>query len=147
MLRELDFYEGLFIASAILFNLLIAGIFIADKHGNMRTIRILGTAVLLLALPLLVVFAHYLMVGVKRSVIVAFGLVFLYLLVELVLDYVIQFDFRKQWLTHIPYILLEYLALFSLIKIAIEIDQTWSWVVGVSFWILLGSLIYLYAVK
>ena len=33
---------------------------------------------------------------------------------------------------------------FSLLFIAIDIHTTWGWVVGVCFWILLGSLIYLY---
>jgi hypothetical protein len=75
---------------------------------------------------------------------VAFALIFLYMLVELLLDYVFRYDFRKQWRTHIPYILLEYLALFSLIGIAIQIDRVWGWVVGGSFWVLMGSLIYLY---
>jgi hypothetical protein len=145
MLRPLGFYEGMFIVSAILFNLLIAGIFIADKRGSIKWIRILGTIWLLLALPLGVVFAHYILEGAQPGMLLPFGLVFLYMLVELVLDYIIQYDFRKRWLTHIPYIILEYLALFSLIRIATQIDRPWSWVVGGSFWILLASLIYLIA--
>lgn len=83
--------------------------------------------------------------GAEVQVLVAFGLVFLYMLVELLLDYILQYDFRKRWVTHAPYIILEYLALFSLIRIAITIDRSWGWVVGISFWTLLGSLIYLYA--
>ncbi len=127
------------------FNLLIAGIFIADKRGNMRAVRVLGISWLLLALPLGVVFIRFLSVGVETGVLAAFGLVFVYMLVELLLDYVLHYDFRKRWRTHIPYIVLEYLALFSLIGIAIRIDPGWGWVVSGSFWILMVSLVYLYA--
>ena len=145
MLPALGFYEGLFIAAAIVFNLLIAGIFIANWRKKPNAVRTLGVVWLLLALPLGAVFIHYLLIGVQSWVMAAFGLVFLYMLVELVLDYVLQYEFRSQWRTHIPYIILEYLALFSLIAIAIWIDSGWGWVVGASFWILLGCLIYLYA--
>ena len=145
MLPALGFFEGLFIVSAILFNLLIAGIFIADRNGSSRWISRLGIAWLLLALPLALAFSYFLIQGAPAWVLLAFGLVFLYMLLELLLDYIFKYDFRKQWRTHVPYILLEYLALFSLIAIAIWIDQTWGWVVSGSFWIMLACLIYLYA--
>jgi len=144
MLRLLGVYEGLFIISALLFNLLIAGIFIAEKRGNQKIVRVLGVAWLLLALPLSLTFAHYAIAGAENWVLIAFGLVFVYMAAELLLDYVLQYDFRKQWRTHIPYIILEYLALFSLIAIAIWIDSGWGWVVSGSFWVLIASLIYLY---
>ena len=145
MLRALGFYEAVFIASAILFNLLIAGIFIADKRGSRKGIQLLGIAWLSLAIPLGIVFVHYVTAGAPGWVLAAFGLVFVYMLVELLLDYILKYDFRKLWSTHIPYILLEYMALFSLIGIAIWIDEGWSWLVSASFWILMGCLIYLYA--
>ena len=145
MLSALDLYQGLFITSAILFNLLIAGIFVADKHGHTRAIQILGVAWLCLALPLSVVFARFAIQGVELWVRATLGLALIYMLVELLLDYILQYDFREHWRTHIPYIVLEYLALFSLIAIAIWIDPGWGWVVSGSFWILLACLIYLYA--
>ena len=37
--------------------------------------------------------------------------VFLYMLVEWLLDYVFKIDFRTKWSRHIPYIVLEYVAL------------------------------------
>lgn len=147
MLPASAFYEGLFIVAAILFNLFIAGIFIADRQDRRDWINLLGGAWLLLALPLGVVFTHYLLAGIKSGMLTAFGLVFLYMLVEFLLDTLLHYDFRRRWLTHIPYILLEYAALFSLIWIAYQIDPVWSWVVGISFWILMGSLVYLYAGK
>ena len=75
---------------------------------------------------------------------VRFGFVFLYILVEFLLDYVLKFDFRQKWSTHAPYIVLEYIALFSLIGIAFDIDRVWGYLVSISFWILMASLIYVY---
>ena len=66
------------------------------------------------------------------------------MLVELLLDYVFKVDFRSKPITHVPYIILEYVALFSLIRIAFEIDRAWGTVVAICFWILMGSLVYLY---
>ena len=65
-------------------------------------------------------------------------------LVEFLLDFVLKFDFRQKWITHSPYIVLEYVALYSLIHISFEIDRTWGYLVSICFWILLASLIYVY---
>ena len=75
---------------------------------------------------------------------IRFGLVFLYILVEFLLDYILKFDFRRKWSTHAPYIIMEYIALFSLIGIAFDIDRIWGYLVSISFWILMASLIYVY---
>ena len=55
-----------------------------------------------------------------------------------------KIDYRQKWIIHALYIILEYIALFSLIGIALNIDRTWGWLVSISFWLLLASLIYLY---
>jgi hypothetical protein len=65
--------------------------------------------------------------------------------VEWLLDYVLKYPFRqKPWL-HVPYIILEYIALFGLIRVAFSIDRTWGWAVSIAFWIVMACLIYLYA--
>lgn len=141
----LTFFDWLFILTAILFNLLIAGIFIAQKHEREGMVSVLGRAWLTLFFPLLVVLVNYMIIGKESWILVLFGVIFIYMLVEFVLDYIVHYDFRAQWVTHTPYILLEYAALFSLIAIAINIDQMLSWFVAGGFWILMGSLVYLYA--
>lgn len=137
-------FDLVFVVTAIAFNLLIAGIFVAQKNGWARAVRAIGIAWLLLSIPLAVVFFRYWAEGRRLAIIVYFGLVLLYMLVEFLLDYVFRLDFRRKWVTHAPYIVLEYAALFSLIGIASDIDRIWGYVVGVFFWILMGSLIYLY---
>ena len=141
---EISVYDWIYIITAILFNLLIAGIFILQKHDKEQLTRLLGIGWLCLFIPLLAVFIHYLSIGKPFWVWVCYGLVLLYMLVELTLDYILKVDFRTRWITHAPYILLEYAALFSLIAIAIDINQTLGWIVSASFWVLMGCLIYLY---
>jgi hypothetical protein len=144
MLTQLNTIDLIFMLSAIAFNLLIAAIFIAQKYGKENLVRIFGILWLWLLVPLTVVFVSYWRAGRERWILISFGLVFLYMLVELLLDYVFKVDFRSKAITHVPYILLEYAALFSLIGIALEIDRAWGTVIAICFWILMGSLVFLY---
>jgi hypothetical protein len=140
-----DGFDLIFLAAALAFNLLIAAIFIADKLGRSKLIRTLGQIWLTLALPLGVVLVWNWIVGRERWVLVCLGLVLLYMVVEWLLDYVLKLPFRQKPYLHVPYIILEYVALFSLIGIAFSIDRRWGWLVSVTFWMLMASLIYLYA--
>jgi hypothetical protein len=140
----LSAYDLIFIFTAIAFNLIIAGIFIATKLERPKARQTLGIVFMLLTFPLAIVFIRYLIEGLDLGILIRFGLVFLYLLIEFLLDYALKFDFRTKWITHVPYIILEYLALFSLIGIASDINRTWGWIVGIAFWILIACLIYLY---
>ena len=99
----------------------------------------------MLAVPLAIVFVHDLLAGKDTVILLAFGAVFLFMLVEWLHDYVFKIDFRSKWSQHIPYIILEYIALFGLIGIAFSIDRVAGYIVSISFWILMVSLIYLYA--
>jgi hypothetical protein len=129
---------------AVAFNLLIVGIFIATKKERPELRKTLGMAFVSLGIPFAIVFTRYLVEGRGLRTMVPFGFVLLYIAVELVLDYVLKVDFRKKLITHVPYIVLEYIASFSLIGISFSIDRTWGWIVSISFWAVLGSLIYLY---
>ncbi len=137
-------YDFVFVFTALAFNLLIAGIFIAQKKGRADLVRQLGRLWLLLALPLAIVFIHYLCIGQDTRLMIYFGSIFLYIVVELVLDHVMHIEFRTKPAIHIPYIILEYIALFSFIGITFALDSTWGYIVTLSFWVLMGSLIYLY---
>jgi hypothetical protein len=140
----MDVYDWAFVLCAVVFNLIIAGIFVAQKHGRQDLTRRLGITWLALAVPLSVVFVRYLVAGRATWIVVYFAAILVYMLVELLLDYVFKVDFRARKITHIPYIVLEYVALFGLIGIAFDIDRAWGFVVSISFWILLACLIYLY---
>jgi len=137
-------YDLVFVLSAIVFNLLIAGVFIAQKKERPKLVRTFGILWLSLAIPLVVVFIHYLIVGRDLWIMIYFGFIFLYIFIELLLDYILKIEFRQKKITHIPYVILEYIALFGLIGISFAIDRAWGFLVSISFWLLLASLIYLY---
>ena len=137
-------FDIMFVLSAVAFNLLIAAIFIAQKFRRDKLVKTFGILWLWLIIPLALVFVAYWQEGRETRILVSFGLVFFYMLVELLLEYVFKVDFRSKAVTHVPYIILEYIALFSLIAIAFNIHRTWGWVITACFWILMGSLVYLY---
>ena len=144
LFTRISIYDLVFVLTAIAFNLLIAGIFVAQKKGRPELVKAFGIAWLLLAIPLAIVFVKYLVKGRDLWIMICFGSVFLYMFLELLLDYILRIEFRQKPITHVPYIIMEYIALFSLIGISTAIDRTWGYIVGISFWILMGSLIYLY---
>ena len=136
--------DFMFVLSAVAFNLLIAAIFIAQKLEREKLVRTFGILWLWLIVPLALAFVSYWQAGREMRILVNFGFVFFYMLIELLLDYVFKFDFRSRPITHVPYIFLEYVALFSLIVIAFDIDRTWGITVTICFWILMDSLVFLY---
>lgn len=140
----MDIFDFIFVLCAIAFNWLIVGIFIATKHARIEWRTILGAAFVLLGIPFAGVFIGYLLNARNAWTMIWLGFVLLYIAVEFLLDYVLKIDFRQKPLTHIPYIVLEYIALFSLIGIAFSIDRAWGWIVALSFWAVIASLIYLY---
>ena len=144
MFTRINAFDLVFVLTAIAFNLLIVCIFVAQKNGWAKAARFIGLLWLLLTIPFSVVFVRYLTEGNRPGMMVYFGFVFLYILVEFLLDYVLKFDFRRKWITHAPYIVLEYIALYGLIHIAFGIDRAWGFLVSISFWILLASLIFVY---
>jgi len=137
-------FDLLFVVSAAVFNLLIAAIFVAQKLGTEKLVRTLGVLWLCLIVPLSLVFVAYLREGRPVKILVYLLLVLFYMLVELLLDFILKVDFRAKASTHIPYIILEYVALFSLIAIAFDISQPAGTVVSICFWIAMGGLVFLY---
>jgi len=143
-LFTLDPYDLTFVITATFFNLLIAVIFVAQKRLRADLVRAFGVMWLCLGIPLGIVFVRYLSLAKPLWIMVYFGFILFYMLVELLLDYVVKYDFRAKRSTHVPYIVLEYVALFGLIGISFAIHRLWGFIVSISFWILLGSLVYLY---
>ncbi len=137
-------FDLLFVLSAAGFNLLIAAIFVAQKLEKENLVRNLGILWLCLIVPLSLVFVAYLREGRSIKILIYLLLIFFYMLVELLLDFTLKVDFRAKSSTHIPYIILEYVALFSLIAIAFDVSQFAGTVVSICFWIAMGGLVFLY---
>ena len=137
------FYDTLFVITAVSFNLLVVGIYIAQARQRENLVRTFGGGVVFLILPLDLVFVGYVLNGRSLEILAALSLVFLYLMAELLLDFILKFDFRSKPIWHAAYILLFYAATFSLIGIAFTISDPAGYFVSVTFWAVLGALIYL----
>ena len=135
-------FDLIFGLSAIAFNLLIAGVFIASRHAKMRLVHQIGIALLALAIPFALVLYHALTAVNDPYVSIALGFVLLYLLAELLLDFILKIDFRSRFITHFPYILLEYSAFAGLLYTAFSISRPWGWAVSITFWVAMLALIY-----
>lgn len=138
-------YNLIFGISAVAFNLLVAGVFIATRHGKMQTVRKLGVVMIALGIPFTAVLIHTLRIGGSAKVVLALAVVLVYLLAELLLDFFFKYDFRSRFVTHFPYILLEYGAFIGLIYTAYDISAGWGWAVSITFWIAMVALIYYFA--
>ena len=135
-------FDLIFTVSAVAFNLLIAGVFLATRADNMKLVRKIGVWLIALVIPFGAVLYHTLTAGSNQNVRVALAVVIAYLLSELLLDFILQFDFRAKWSTHIPYILLEYAAFYALIYTGFTVSEFTGWAVSVTFWMALAALIY-----
>jgi len=137
------FYDTLFVITAVVFNLLVVGVYVAQAHSREKLVRTFGGGIVFLILPLDLVFVGNLLNGRSLEILAALSLVFLYLMVELLFDFILKFDFRSNPIWHAAYILLFYAATFSLIGIAFTINQLSGYLVSVTFWAVLGALIYM----
>lgn len=136
-------FDLAFVLSAVVFNLLIMGVYITSKRELVKARDYLGKGVIFLGVPLTIIFVHYLVAGRPTRTILYFIPILLYIVVELLLDFVLKIDFRNKPLLHVPYIVLFYVASLGFIAISFSMDNTWGYVVSVSFWCVLGSLAHL----
>ena len=136
-------FDLTFVLCAVLFNLLIIGIYITSKQERVKLRTLLGKITIGLGIPLSVVFVSYVSSGKPLRTLLYFALILLYLVVELVLDFILKIEFREKPILHVPYIILFYAASFGFIAISFSIDTNWGYAVSVTFWGVLASLIYL----
>ena len=139
----MPFVDLLFVLTGVLFHLLIACIYVASRHGRLDVVRKLGSVVIALALPVCIMFVHSLLADRPLRTMLYLAVILLYIGLEFALDFILKIEFRKKPAIHIPYIIVFYAACFGFIAVSFSLDSTWGYVVSVSFWILLASLIYL----
>ena len=133
----------LFVLTGVMFHLLIACIYVASRHERFDLVRRLGSIAIALALPVCIMFVHSLLAGRSLRIMLCLSAILFYIGLEFVLDFILKVEFRKKPAIHIPYIVVFYAACFGFIGVSFSLDNTWGYVVSVSFWILLASLIYL----
>ena len=142
-----DLFGWIFFISGIVFFISIIGVFIAASKENERTLRGIGVVIISLSIPLIIVFIEYLVIGQELIRILYLIFIFAYLFVELLLDFIFKIEFREKPSTHVPYIILEYVACFAFIFNTIEINAIMGWIVSICFWVMLATLIYFIIMK
>ena len=74
-------FDLVFVVSAVVFNLLIAGVYITSKHELVKARKIMGTCVIFLVVPLTIIFIDYLIEGRPTKIILQFISILVYIIV------------------------------------------------------------------
>ena len=133
----------IFTISSIIFNISVSILYIASKFDNKELLRISGIIVISLIIPFAITLIGYVKEKESKRIIVSLIFILFYLFLEL-LDYIFIIPFREILLLHIPYILLFYVAEFSMIGVIFEKNKKMGYVILVTFGILIVCLIFMY---
>jgi hypothetical protein len=132
----------IFIFSSIVFNLSVSALYIATKLGDMLLMQVCGGVVISLMVPFVITLLVYVKQKAKKRTIISNGIILFYISLELLLDYVLRIPFREILALHVPYIIVFYAALFSMIGVSFAKNKKMGSIVIVTFLILMGCLIY-----
>ena len=141
MIKLMDF---IFIFSAIIFNISVSLVYLSTKFDNMLLLQVSGSIVIVLIVPFSITLYGYLKKDAKRRIIIPHMVILFYLFLELFLDYILMIPFRDILVVHIPYIVVFYVAEFSMIGVSFDRNRKMGFVVLLTFLILIGCLVYLY---
>jgi len=132
----------IFICSSIIFNISVSVLYIATKLGNMALVQVCGAIVLSLIIPFTVTLLGYMKEKAEKRTIISHVFILFYLFLELSLDYILRIPFREILTIHVPYIIVFYAAMFSMIGVSFDKNSKMGFVVTITFLILIGCLIY-----
>jgi hypothetical protein len=133
-----------FIASSLLFNALVSAVYLLSKLKQMTLVQQIGVPIIALIIPFSYTLYTFLKRNESKKVLVSNSLIIIYLLLELLLDYVLRIPFRENLVMHVPYILVFYAAEFSILGVSFRLNRRLGLVVLASFLVLLGCLVYSY---
>jgi hypothetical protein len=134
--------DSIFICSSVIFNISVSGVYVATKLGDMALTQVFGGIVISMIIPFTVTLLGYIRAKETKRTIISNGIILFYLLLELLLDYVLMIPFREMLAIHVPYIVVFYAALFSMIGVSFEKNKKMGYTVIVTFCILIGCLIF-----
>jgi len=131
-----------FICSSIIFNISVSALYIAAKLGDMVLVQVSGGIVISLMVPFAITLLGYVREKANKRTIIAHAFILFYLSLELILDYVLRIPFREILAIHVPYIIVFYIASFSMIAVSIERNKKKGSTVIATFLILMACLAY-----
>jgi hypothetical protein len=134
--------DVIFICSSVIFNISVSALYIATKLGDMRLVSVSGGIVISLIVPFAVTLLGYMRKKTEKKTILSHVFILFYLFLELFLDYILRIPFREILAIHVPYIIVFYAALFSMIAVSFEKNKKMGSLVIATFLILIGCLIY-----
>ena len=127
-----------------LFNLLITGIMLSRPFGLARLENILGITNLLLILPFSLAVILNFLGGREWWSYVLPVVIIVFLIVELLLDYVLQIPFRETRLLW-PYLALFYLSAWMMIGYTFLVSKPYGFITLVTYFISLAATAYSYS--
>jgi hypothetical protein len=133
-----------FVCSAIVFNISVSVLYIATKLDNVLLLRVCSAVVLSLIFPFTFTLLGYAKEKAEKKIMISHLVILFYLFLELLLDYILVIPFREILAIHVPYIIVFYAADFSMIGVSFNKSRKMGFVVTLTFWILLGCLVYMY---
>ena len=131
-----------FICSSVILNVSVSLVYVVTKLGDMALTQVFGGIAVSMIVPFAVTLIGYLRAKESKKTIISNAIVLFYLVLELLLDYVLRIPFREILAIHVPYIVVFYAALFSIMAVSFEKNKKMGYVVIATFWILIGCLIY-----
>jgi hypothetical protein len=132
------------IIAANLINLIMVGIFLSRPFEQTRLEYVLGWINIGLALPLSFAVVKNFMDRREWWTFVLPSIMIIFLIVELVLDYILQLNFRSTWMLW-PYLILFYFAQWMLIGYAFLVDNTYGFITLFTYFLSLGATAYSYS--
>lgn len=139
MKKSLDL---VFICSSIVFNISVSALYVAAKLGDTAIMQVSGAIAISLIVPFTITLLGYVRKKEKVKTLISNVIVLFYLSLEIVLDYILRIPFREISAIHVPYIMVFYAALFSMIGVSLEKDRRMAAIVIVTFLMLMGCLIF-----
>jgi len=138
------FYENLFFACTILFNLAISVLYIAVKLSYNKLILVTGAIAAIQIIPFAITSAISIRLKFGRKRILQNLTILSYLAIEVLFDYILKIPFREILWLHTIYIIVFYMAEYSMLNILWKLSRQKGILALVSFIMLIICLIYLY---
>ena len=132
----------IFICSSVVFNISVSGLYVAAKLDNIILTQLFGGIAISMMMPFTITFLGYVRAKEKKKIIISNGIILFYLFLELLMDYILRIPFREILAIHVPYVVVFYAALFSMIGVSFEKKKRLGYLVIVTFLILIGCLTY-----
>lgn len=134
--------DNIFIFSSIILNVSVGALYIASKLGNMLLVQVCGGVVVSLMIPFTITLMGYVKEKAIKKTVISNALILFYLSLELLLDYIFKIPFREMLALHVFYIIVFYVALFSMMAVSFERNRKMGYVVIATFLMLMGCLTY-----